>query len=292
MEKRRLIAIVMAVVVAIALGTVLSRAERNRKLKDEAAKEAEAAKVAPALARTKPAQTVPSNPDRDCFFGQTHSHTSWSMDAYLIGNHLTTPEEAYKYSLGQPVKHPAGHEVRIKGRPLDFHGVTDHSEYAGTMALANDPTSDIGKLPIAETLRAKTPEEFNKVFQMFAKSLATGEPIKALVDPKIAGGVWQKNIVIADKYYQPGKFTTFVAYEWTSAPNNRNMHRNVFFRDSKKVPAMPFTAMDSAHPEDLWTWLEAQRKLGNEALAISHNANLKEGPSTLRGLRRVSTMNR
>jgi hypothetical protein len=199
------------------------------------------------------------------------------VDAFLIGNHLTTPEDAYKYSLGQPVKHPAGFDVKIKGRPLDFHGVTDHSEYAGTIALANDPNSALSKQPVAQRLRAKTPEEFNKVFQWLAGSLAKHEPIKELVNPEIAGTVWQQVIAIADKYYEPGKFTTFVAYEWTSAPNSRNMHRNVFFRDSKKVPALPFTAIDSLHPEDLWTWMETQRKAGVELFAISHNANLSDG---------------
>ena len=66
------------------------------------------------------------NPDRNAYFGQTHSHTSWSIDAYIFGNHLTGPAEAYQYSMGQPVKHPAGFEVKLK-RPLDFHGVTESS---------------------------------------------------------------------------------------------------------------------------------------------------------------------
>lgn len=217
------------------------------------------------------------NPDREAYFGQTHSHTSWSVDAYLIGNHLTTPEDAYKFSMGLPVKHPAGFEVQIKGRPLDFHGVTDHSEYAGVIPLANDPTSSISKTAVGKRLQAKTPEEFNKVFQWIAGSLAKHEPIKELLSPEIAGTVWKRNIEIADKYYKPGKFTTFVAYEWTSAPNFRNMHRNVFFKDSKHVPALPFTAIDSVNPEDLWTWMDAQRKQGVELLAISHNANLSDG---------------
>lgn len=215
------------------------------------------------------------NPDREVYFGQTHSHTSWSIDAYLIGNHLVGPEEAYKYALGMPVTHPMGFEVKLKGRPLDFHGVTDHSEYVGVIALANDPKSDFSKLPIAQKLIAKTPEDFNRIFKWIAGSLA--HPIKELVDPKIAGNIWQQTISIADKYYKPGKFTTFVAYEWTSAPQNQNMHRNVFFRDSKKVPELPFTALDSDKPEDLWSWMDDQRQKGNEVLAISHNANLSNG---------------
>jgi len=235
------------------------------------------AKTAPGVESQPEQQAVPSNPDRDVFFGQTHTHTSWSMDAYLIGNHITTPEDAYKYSMGMPVKHPAGFEVQLKGRPLDFQGVTDHSEYAGVIALANDPTSDLSKLPIAKKVKADTPEQFNAVFQWIAGSLAKREPIKELLDPAVAGSVWKKNNDIADMYYKPGKFTTFAAYEWTATPNFQNMHRNVFFRDSKHVPVLPYTAIDSTNPEDLWAWMDGQRKAGNELLAISHNANLSNG---------------
>ena len=115
------------------------------------------------------------------------------------------------------------------------------------------------------------------IFKFLAGSIAKNQPITELIDPKTVATVWQNNIDIADKYYKPGVFTTFVAYEWTSAPNSRNMHRNVFFRDSKKVPKAPFTAIDSLHPEDLWTWMDGQRKAGNELLAISHNANVSDG---------------
>ena len=55
------------------------------------------------------------------------------------------------------------------------------------------------------------------------------------------------------------------------------MHRNIIFKDSKKVPDLPFTSIDSEHPEDLWNWMDTQRKAGNELLAISHNANLSDG---------------
>ena len=103
------------------------------------------------------------------------------------------------------------------------------------------------------------------------------EPIKELLDPEVAGSIWKQTVAIADKYYQPGKFTTFAAYEWSSTPNNMNLHRNVIFKDTKKVPDIPFTSIDSIHPEDLWAWMDAQRRAGNELLAISHNANLSDG---------------
>ena len=229
-----------------------------------------------AFSLTTVSSSAAPNPDRDVFFGQTHVHTSWSLDAYVIGNTVTGPEEAYQYALGKPIKHPAGYEVKIT-RPLDFQGVTDHSEYAGMMRLANDPNSPISKLPIAEKLKVRSQADSMKVFQFLIGSLARNEPIKELDDPEVAGTVWKNNVAIADKYYQPGKFTTFAAYEWTSAPQSRNMHRNVFFRDTKHVPAAPFTAIDSYHPEDLWAWMDGQRKAGNEVLCISHNANLSDG---------------
>ena len=216
------------------------------------------------------------NPERNAYFGQTHVHTSWSFDAYVFGNTVTGPEEAYKYALGQPIKHPGGYMVQLK-RPLDFQAVTDHAEYVGTVRLANDPTSAISKLPIANKLKVRSKDDIQKIYLFLGASILKNEPIKELLDPQVAGSIWKDTVAIADKYYQPGKFTTFAAYEWTSTPNNSNMHRNVIFKDTKKVPDVPFSSIDSDHPEDLWAWMDAQRQTGNELLAISHNANLSDG---------------
>ncbi len=216
------------------------------------------------------------NPLREAYFGETHLHTSWSFDAFVFGNTKTGPEDAYKFALGEAITHPAGFQVKIT-RPLDFMAVTDHAEYVGTINLANDPTSALAKLPIAEKLKVRSKEDINRVYLFLGASLLQNKPIKELMSPEVAGDVWKRMIAAADKYYQPGKFTTFAAYEWTSTPQNRNMHRNVIFLDSKKVPEIPFSSIDSDHPEDLWSWMETQRKAGNELLAISHNANLSDG---------------
>ena len=205
------------------------------------------------------------NPLRDVFFGETHIHTSWSFDAYVFGNTLTGPEDAYQFALGKPIRHPAGYMVQMK-RPLDFAAVTDHSEYMGTVRLANDPQSDLSKLPIARQLTVKSKDDIQKVYLFLATTILKNEPIKELVSPEVAGSVWKRVADIADKYNQPGTFTTFAAYEWSSTPDNRNLHRNVIFKDSKKIPTVPFTAMDSTHPEDLWNWMDGQRKAGNELL--------------------------
>ena len=216
------------------------------------------------------------NPERNAYFGQTHVHTSWSFDAYVFGNTITGPEEAYKFALGEPIKHPGGYTVQLK-RPLDFQAVTDHAEYVGTVRLANEPGSAISKLPIADKLKVRDREDIQKIYLFLGASILKNEPIKELLDPQVTGNIWKQTVAIADKYYQPGKFTTFAAYEWTSTPNNMNLHRNVIFKDTKKVPELPFSAIDSTHPEDLWAWMDAQRRAGNELLAISHNANLSDG---------------
>jgi len=229
-----------------------------------------------AAAQSAAPATVPSNPDRNVYFGQTHSHTSWSLDAYIIGNTITGPAEAYQFSLGMPVDHPGGYKQQLKV-PLDFQGVTDHSEYLGMVRKANDPSSPVSKLPIAQKLKVTSPAQAIEVFKYLVSLLATNKPIEGFLDPKMMESVWTDYVQIADKYNQPGKFTAFVSYEWTSAPGGQNMHRNIFFRDSTHIPKVPYTAIDSLHPEDLWAWMDGQRAQGNELLAISHNANLSNG---------------
>ena len=216
--------------------------------------------------------------DRQAYFGETHVHTSWSLDAFALGNTLTNPGDAYKYFKGDPIKHPLGYDVKID-TPLDFAGVTDHSEYAGVVNLANEPGSAVSKIPQAKPLilKARTKEEMERVALYAINTLASGPPVKALMAPEIAGTVWKRNVALADQANQPGKFTAFCSYEWTSMPNNMNLHRNIFFRDCAKVPTTPFSALDSFHPVDLWNWMDGQRKAGNDLLAISHNANLSDG---------------
>jgi hypothetical protein len=230
---------------------------------------------------TAPAQTVErveKNPDRNAYFGEEHIHTSWSVDAWLMGNRLTGPDDALKYAQGQTIKHPLGYDIKIE-TPMDFMGVTDHSEYVGVTKEANTPGSALSKLPQAQPLILTDPNnsaDITKVFNYLVNML-NGPPVKALMSPEVAGSIWKDNIKIADQNNHPGKFTAFCSYEYTSAPDNRNLHRNIFFRDCTHVPAMPYSALDSYHPEDLWKWMDSQRKAGNELLAISHNANLSDG---------------
>ncbi len=216
------------------------------------------------------------NPERNAYFGETHVHTSWSFDAFIFGNHITGPADAYKYFKGETIKHPLGYDIKIT-TPLDWAGVTDHSEYVGTVRLAQDPNSPVSKLPIAKQLQVHDAADVQRIYLWLGTAMIKGEPVKELLVPSITHTVWEENNQAADAANEPGKFTAFCSYEWTSTPDFRNLHRNVFFRDCAKVPQAPFSSIDSAHPEDLWNWMDGQRKAGNELLAISHNANLSDG---------------
>ena len=229
-------------------------------------------------ARATTEQSSAPNPDRNAYFGEEHIHTSWSVDAWVMGNRITGPDDALKYAQGQTIKHPMGYDIKID-TPMDFMGVTDHSEYVGVTKEANTPGSAISKMPEAQPLILKDPNnsaEMQKVF-LYLLTLTSQPPIKAFMTPEVAGTVWKENVKIAEANNHPGKFTAFCSYEWTSMPNNRNLHRNIFFRDCTNVPPMPYSSLDSNHPEDLWKWMDSQRKAGSELLAISHNANVSDG---------------
>ena len=166
--------------------------------------------IAPAFAQEK-------NAERNAYFGETHLHTSWSLDAWVFGNRLTGPDDAYKYAQGETIKHPLGYDIHIE-TPLDFMGVTDHSEYVGLTKQANTPGSYTSKLPAAPPLILKDPNNPADVQSVFLAvlKLLDGPPVKELMSEKVASTVWSENVKIADANNQPGKFTAFCSYEWTS----------------------------------------------------------------------------
>ena len=119
------------------------------------------------------------------------------------------------------------------------------------------------------------PAVSGQAFRKLIGSLVVNKPLPEFNDPKLLRSSWEKYSAISDKYYKPGKFTTFIGFEWTSAPQFQNLHRCVIFAD--KGPAMPYTAFDSVDPEDLWRYLEAQRKQGLDVIAVPHNGNASNG---------------
>ncbi len=211
--------------------------------------------------------------DRQALFGELHMHTKWSFDAYMF-NTRATPDDAYEFAKGQPLKHPLGQTYQLS-RPLDFMAVTDHAFYLGVMAKMGDKTHPLSKHPLAAKINSPDPDVMSSAFVDIIRASRRGVPIEGLANPEIRRETWDEIIASANRHYEPGKFTTFLAYEWTSTPDGQNLHRNVIFRGD--TAPVPFARTDSDKPEDLWAWMDEIRKAGHEALAIPHNSNLSDG---------------
>src|SRR5436190_2622972 len=223
-------------------------------------------------------EQVAVNPLKDCFFGDLHLHTAFSADANFFGATLL-PEDAYKYAMGEEVNYMGQKVKRLA--PLDFLAVTDHSEYLGAIIAVRDPNGPYAGTELYRQYTSKDQKDVAKSFADFAAEMAANKPNPELNKPEVAKSAWQKIINAADTYNKPGKFTTFVGYEWTSAPVNekkaaQNLHRCVIFKGNK-VPDLPFSSFDSQDPEALWAYLENARKTGSDVLAVPHNGNISNG---------------
>jgi hypothetical protein len=217
------------------------------------------------------------NPLRNVYFGEQHLHTAASPDAFAIGTRGTW-EDAYRYAMGEEVKLSTTGKKIKKRTPYDFVAITDHAEYFGVMPRLVDPKDPLSKSDFAKKLldkKAKMTDPTSAI-SIILHSILTSKPMPEYVKPKMLSDNWKKYVDVANKFNKPGEFTTLIAYEWTSIPNGRNMHRNVFFRNDTG-PKVPFSAFDSYYPEDLWTYQEIQRNIGIENLAIPHNGNVSDG---------------
>jgi hypothetical protein len=147
----------------------------------------------------------------------------------------------------------------------------------GVFPRMADPNSPISKVPIAARVMSKDPNESLQAFAEILRDMSAGKVDPAFTDPALSRSVWGEIVKAADDAYEPGHFTTFPAFEWTSNPNKRNLHRVVVFRDSKTLPELAYSSFDSEKPEDLWKWMAVQRAAGSTLLAIPHNANASDG---------------
>jgi hypothetical protein len=217
------------------------------------------------------AARAPAGPaDRRAYFGELHLHTGYSFDAWSLMGTKTTPDQALKFAAGQTV--PIGDTHAHRAWPLDFAAVTDHSENMGVMNQLDHPPnafadSEIGKKILKDTTQA---------FYLLKNAVDHHTPLPNINARAAVKSTWDMEIQAANANYRPGRFTTFIAYEWSSMNQGKyNLHRNVIFRGD--TAPLPFTSADSPKPEDLWTYLEKVRASGAEALAIPHNGNVSGG---------------
>ena len=215
------------------------------------------------------------------YWGNQHVHTSISVDAGAIGCKLDD-EAGYRFSRGEEVTTSSGQRVKLS-RPMDWVVISDHAEAYGGMIqlikgnpkLLADPTLKRWR----EMVLAGGKDAFDAAWQIIRANAEKKIPAPWL-DPAVIGATWQDHIKVTEKYNEPGKFTAFHGYEWTSMPGGDNLHRNVVFRDNadKVSRTLPYSAIESDKPEDLWKVLAAyQEKTGGSVLAIPHNPNLSGG---------------
>lgn len=238
------------------------------------------------------------NPNLNLYWGELHLHTSESFDATLFGNSIGI-EDAYRFAKGVPLKSPGG-EVMQLSRPLDFVAITDHAEGFGTRTHCNGP--DLSFSESAACWLANEPNPM--IFQILAKAVRgvsePGDPTKpaGVYQPKVhqspkpgsfptcrfgdnaaqrcnenALNDWARYAQLADKYYEPGKLTTLIGYEYSPGMADQGKHhRNIIFRNNT-VPERALSSIDVPNAIELWKGLEATCVDDCDFLTIPHNPN-------------------
>ncbi len=219
------------------------------------------------------------------FFGDTHLHTSFSMDAGAFGCRLG-PREAYRFAKGEELMASSGQPVKLS-RPLDFLVVADHSDnmgffpdlFAGKPHMLADPT---GRRWYDMIQSGKGPDAAIEIIVAFSQGTFPKDLMSFPGTPAYRSA-WRETIEAAEDANAPGRFTAFIGFEWTSNTGGNNLHRNVIFRDaadraSRVEPMVTLPPFGSDNPRELWKWMAAyEEKTGGDVLAIAHNGNLSNG---------------
>ncbi len=214
-------------------------------------------------------------------WGDTHLHTSLSLDARAFGVTLG-PEEAYRFARGEEVTSSHGERLKLS-RPLDWLVIADHSDAMGAMNKIIDGDPNLMRDPMLKDWHdriVKGGESALMATMDVIQTFTEGKTPEVILAEEFAKSVWGRYLDIAEKFNDPGRFTTIIGYEWTSTPGGDNLHRNVLYRgDADEARKMvPYTAADSINPEDLWKWMESyEDKTGGQMLALAHNGNLSNG---------------
>ena len=241
---------------------------------------------APAKKETYSPYAQRNFPDRP-LWGDTHLHTAVSFDAGAFGATLLPPD-AYRFAKGEEVISSTGLPVRLS-RPLDFLVVADHSDNMGFFpelrdgapyVMANDKGRKWNAMINAggqEGVKAAA-----EIIQAFSQGKFPKE-LESLPGSSIYRSTWDDTINAAEDANDPGHFTAFIGYEWTSLVKGNNLHRVVIYRDGANRARLlePYTAsppLGSQNPVDLWKWMDKyEEKTAGQVLAIAHNGNLSNG---------------
>jgi len=218
-----------------------------------------------------------ASPARNVYFGDLHLHTAYSLEVYAV-DITTTPDQAYRYARGEsvlvdgaPVQRPF---------PLDFLAISDHAEHLGVLNGLSDPDSEVSQSAIGELMR-REPAGMPRMWHLF-EMLESGTPVPGFDERKAFAAGWRDYVAAANANYLPGRFTTFIGYEWSGDTTSEydlkqtnSLHRGVIFGGA--TAPLPFTSLDSHRPEDLWTYLEENRRRGIDVFAMANHPNLSGG---------------
>ena len=228
--------------------------------------------------------------ERKPYYGDLHVHTTYSFDGYSMGT-TATPYDAYRFARGESIKNPAGYDMQLS-RPMDFYAVTDHAMFLGLTKAAAETSTEFSKNAFSEPYHdLNAPENFGTGLFSTLKRVSTfADFLPRAVEQTLSGeldrdqvlgvirSAWEDTVDAADQFNDPGNFTTFAAYEYTSSTAGMgNLHRNVIFEGTENLPREPFSRFHSVNPEDLWQWMDDLREKGVESLAIPHNSNGSNG---------------
>ena len=229
-----------------------------------------------------------SFPDR-VYWGDTHLHTGLSMDAGLFGARLGL-DEAYRFARGEEVTASSGQPARL-ARPLDWLVIADHSDGMGFFSDLAAGKPDLIAYEQAkrwydglQTGGTASAEAALDLITTFSQGRIDQE-MMAEYSPggRTYSSIWEKAVAAAERFNEPGRFTTLIGFEWTSLVAGNNLHRNVIFREGaeKAGRVVPYTTqapVGSTDPLDLYAWLENYEKTtGGSVLALAHNGNLSNG---------------
>jgi len=212
-------------------------------------------------------------------WGDLHVHSNFSFDAYSFGNTALGPDKAYEFAKGLPVKAPNGELAQLT-TPLDFLLVSDHAEYLGLfLGLEDDDpklsSSSLGQRWLGYFQSGNQAPISREYVQMIERQ----KDIELLPE-EFNRSAWSKLLGFAERYNEPGVFSALIGFEWTSMIDGDNLHRVVVYRDgmTKAQKMLPFSALDSPDPEDLWKFMgKYEGSTGGQVIAIPHNGNVSNG---------------
>ncbi len=223
--------------------------------------------------------TVEDNFPREVFWGDLHVHSNLSPDSFSFGNPNLGPDAAYRFAKGEAVTASTGRLAQLR-RPLDFLMVADHAEFLGVFPRLISQDEALLATSLGERWGGYLAGgDMSRVMTEFVDAIQGGDYEQEL-SAAFRRDIWRDAASIADDHNQPGIFTAFVGYEWTSMVNGNNLHRVVVFKDGAEVAASrpPFSSLDSQDPEDLWAALaDYEEATGGKVMAIPHNGNLSNG---------------